>query len=115
MPFQLSAGLAMMCGHAVLWAVNRGDAALPTIKNTTKKPLSVPLPGKKRIFLGPGNEGQIGAKAEGHPPVVALIEAGELEIVADTGGSTSKGGGSQRMSGSQNRNPAKTVFKSGDG
>ena len=88
---------------------------MPTIKNTTKKPLSVPLPGGKRLFLGPGKDGQIGAKADGHPPVVALVEAGELEIVPDAGESVGKGGGGGRMSGGQSGNRAKTVFKSGDG
>lgn len=56
---------------------------MPTIKNTTKKPMSVPLPGGKRLFLGPGKEGRIGARADEHPSVVALVEAGELEIVSD--------------------------------
>ena len=88
---------------------------MPTIKNTTKKPLNVPLPGGKRLFLGPGKEGKIGAKADEHPSVVALVEAGELEIVPDAGESGGKGGGGGRMGGGQNRNPAKTVFKSGDG
>jgi hypothetical protein len=94
---------------------SKGDAATPTIKNTTKKPMSVPLPGGKRLFLGPGKEGQIGAKAGKHPSLVALVEAGELEIVSDAGKSGGKGGGGGRMGGSQGRNPTKSVFKSGDG
>jgi hypothetical protein len=98
---------------------SKGDTASPTIKNTTKKPMSVPLPGGKRLFLGPGKEGQIGAKAGKHPSLVALVEAGELEIVSDAGKSggksAGKGGGGGRMGGSQGRNPTKSVFKSGDG
>ena len=39
-----------------VYTVQWGDAVLPTIKNTTKKPLNVPLPGGKRLFLGPGKE-----------------------------------------------------------
>lgn len=94
---------------------SKGDAATPTIKNTTKKPMSVPLPGGKRLFLGPGKEGQIGAKAGKHPSLVALVEAGELEIVSDAGKSGGKGDGGGRMGGGQGRNPTKSVFKSGDG
>lgn len=88
---------------------------MPTIKNTTKKPLNVPLPGGKRLFLGPGKEGEIRARAAEHPPVAALVETGELEVVPDTGKSGGKGGGGGRAGGGQGRNPTSTVFKSGDG
>ena len=98
-----------------LYTVKKGDTALPTIKNTTKKPLSVPLPGGKKLFLGPGKEGKIRARADEHPPVVALVEAGELEIVPDTDKSGSKGGGGGRTGGGQGRNPTSSVFKTGDG
>ena len=73
------------------------------------------LPGGKRLFLGPGKEGKIGARADEHPPIVALIEAGELEIVSDVGNAGGKDSGGGRMSPGQGRNPTKTVFKSGDG
>ncbi len=95
--------------------VQKGDAALPTIKNTTKKSLNVPLPGGKRLFLGPGKEGEIRARAAEHPPVAALVEAGELEIVPDAGKSGGTGGGGRRRGGGRGRNPATEVFKSGDG
>jgi hypothetical protein len=98
-----------------LYRVQGGDAALPTIKNTTQKPMSVPLPGGKRLFLGPGKEGEIRAKADEHPPVAALVEAGDLEIVPDAGKSGGKGGGGGRTGVGQGRNPTKSVFKSGDG
>jgi hypothetical protein len=48
------------------------------ITNKTKKPLSVPLPGGKKLFLGPGKTGQVTAKALQHPPLAALIEAGDV-------------------------------------
>jgi hypothetical protein len=103
------------CGAIELrvYTVQWGDAALPTIKNTTKKPLNVPLPGGKRLFLGPGKEGKIRARAAEHPPVAALVETGELEVVPDAG--KSGGGGRGRGGGGQGRNPTSTVFKSGDG
>jgi len=86
------------------------------ITNKTKKPLSVPLPGGKKLFLQPGKTGQVTAKALEHPPVVKLIEAGELETAESarermapggggktgpSGGSTQKGGagGAARQSG----------------
>ena len=60
------------------------------IKNTTKRPIKVPLPGGKRLFLGLGGTGQIAPKAAEHPPVKALIDSGDLEVV---GGGRSKGDG----------------------
>ena len=98
-----------------VYTVQWGDAVLPTIKNTTKKPLNVPLPGGKRLFLGPGKEGEIRARAAEHPPVAALVETGELKVVPDAGKSGGKGGGGGRGGGGQGRNPTSTVFKSGDG
>ena len=48
------------------------------ITNKTKKPLSVPLPGGKKLFLQPGKTGQVTAKALKHPPLVELLESGDL-------------------------------------
>ncbi len=50
------------------------------ITNKTKRPISVPLPGGKKLFLGLGQTGQVNAKAAKHPPLVKLVEAGDLEI-----------------------------------
>jgi len=61
------------------------------IKNTTKRPIKVPLPGGKRLFLGLGGTGQIAPRAAEHPPVKALIDSGDLEVMD---GGRSKGGGS---------------------
>jgi hypothetical protein len=56
---------------------------MPSITNKTKKPLRVGLPGGKTLHLGPGRSGQITAAAAEHPPVVKLVEAGELELQRD--------------------------------
>lgn len=88
---------------------------MPTIKNTTKKPISVPLPGGKRLFLGPGKEGEVRARAAEHGPVAALIEKGELEFDAEAGNSGGAKGGGRRTGSGQGRNPTSSVFKSGDG
>ena len=49
------------------------------IINKTNKPLRIPLPGGKKLFLGPGKTGQVTAKALQHPPLVKLIEVGDVE------------------------------------
>jgi hypothetical protein len=51
------------------------------IINKTSKPLSIPLPAGKKLFLGPGKTGQITQKAFERPAVVALLEAGSIESV----------------------------------
>lgn len=48
------------------------------ITNKTRKPISLPLPGGKKLFLGPGKTGQVTAKALEFAPVAKLIEAGDL-------------------------------------
>jgi hypothetical protein len=48
------------------------------ITNKTPKPLSVPLPGGKKLFLGPGKTGQVTDKAMQHPPLVKLLESGDI-------------------------------------
>ncbi len=55
---------------------------MATITNKTRKALSVPLPGGKKLFLGPLKSGEISPKAVDHPPVQKLIETGAVEIVA---------------------------------
>ncbi len=65
------------------------------ITNKTKKPLSLPLPGGKKLFLGPGKTGQVTAKALNHPPLVALIEAGDVATADGAGAPTARGGGNQ--------------------
>lgn len=88
---------------------------MPTIHNQTRKPLSVPLPGGKRLHLGPGKDGQVAPKALEHPPLQALVEAGEIEI---TGGGKQTGAagssGKPGLSSSQGHQPAKGVRHTGD-
>ena len=61
------------------------------ITNKTQKPLSLPLPGGKRLFLGPGKTGQVSPKALEHPRLVKLLEAGDIETAV--GGPKRKEGG----------------------
>jgi hypothetical protein len=61
------------------------------ITNKTRKPLSLPLPGGKRLFLGPGKTGQVSPRALEHPLLVKLLEAGDIETAA--GGPKRKEGG----------------------
>ena len=61
---------------------------MPSIKNTTRRPLAVSLPGGKKLRLGPLQIGQVNAKALEHPPLLEQVEAGVLEV---TDGSRQKG------------------------
>ena len=63
------------------------------IRNKTNRPLAVPLPGGKKLRLGPGKAGQVTPKATEFPAVVKLIEADELEIVGGGRGSASRDAG----------------------
>ena len=77
---------------------------MATITNKTPRPLSVPLPGGKKLHLGPLKSGEISPKAVDHPPVQKLIEAGDVEIVETHSKSKRSGGGGKnapRSSGGQ--------------
>lgn len=71
------------------------------IVNKTKKPLSIPLPGGKKLFLGPGKTAQVTEKALERPALAKLLEAGDIEKVdggarrveGDIGGRVAGGGG----------------------
>jgi hypothetical protein len=53
------------------------------IRNTTHKPLRVPLPKGKTLHLGPQLTGQVAANALEHPPFKKLVESGDIEIVGE--------------------------------
>lgn len=57
---------------------------MKSIRNTTQRPIRVPLPRGKKLHLGPGKISEIGTPAADHPPLKALVEAGDIEILADS-------------------------------
>jgi hypothetical protein len=63
------------------------------VTNKSKKPLLVPLPGGKRLFLQPGKTGQITPKALEHPPVAQLLESGDLESAQGAHSPSARAGG----------------------
>lgn len=76
------------------------------IQNTTKAPLRVPLPGGKKLHLGPAGKGNVTPKALEHPPVKKLIEAGQLEVT---------GSGRSQAQGAANRPAAPGGSQTGGG
>lgn len=70
------------------------------IKNTSKRPITVTLPGGKKLRLGPGKTGQISPKAANHPAIKKLVEAGTVEIFHGGGsglGRSSGGGDGKKL------------------
>jgi hypothetical protein len=98
-----------------------GYPALPNIgtqmeiTNKTRRPIKIPLPDGKKLFLGPGKSAQVNPKAAKHPPVMEHVEAGDLEI-GDAGGKkgSTAGDGSSSSSGSQNSAPTGNIRRTGD-
>jgi hypothetical protein len=85
------------------------------ITNKTGKPLSVPLPGGKKLFLGPGKTGQVTPKALARPALAKLVEDGAIEV-ADGGGKRGDGGagGQGGVSGGQRQGGTGAMRQSGD-
>ncbi len=86
------------------------------ISNKTQRPIRVPLPDGKKLFLGPGKTGQITPKAAEHPPLLELVAAGDLEIQDDKHSSNPSGAGgdSKGTAPSQGHAPKGTIHRSGD-
>jgi len=71
------------------------------IKNTTKRPLKIGLPEGKKLFLGPGAKGNVSNKALEHPPLMKLIECGDVEVLGKESGNTSGSGQNNGVTPSQ--------------
>ena len=72
------------------------------VTNKTMRPLRLPLPGDKTLFLAPGGTAQIAPKAKQHPPLMEFVESGQVELDdgAHSSGTTgSPKGGDLRSSG----------------
>lgn len=55
------------------------------VVNATHRPLKIHLPQGKVLHLGPHKEGHVAPQALESPGIKKLVEAGELEILADDG------------------------------
>ncbi len=84
------------------------------ITNKTKKPIKIPLPDGKRLFLGPGRTGQINTKAAEHQPLLALVEAGDLELDDAKNKQGSGPSSGQGPSGGQDGAPSTNIRRTGD-
>ena len=66
---------------------------MKTVVNKTRKPLRIPLPGGKALFLGVTQEAKIRDDALEHSPVKKLLEAGDIEIFDGPSQKHGAGGG----------------------
>ncbi len=70
---------------------------MATVTNKTAIPLRAPLPRGKTLHLGPKMSAEIAASAVTHPPLVALVEAGKIEIVPAGRSVAQKGAGAGKL------------------
>jgi hypothetical protein len=54
------------------------------IRNLTARPLRIPLPAGKTLHLGPHKVSKIVPRSLEHPPVQALLESAQIEVVVGT-------------------------------
>ncbi len=66
---------------------------MKSVINKARKPLRVPLPGGKTLFLGLNGRGQVPDDALTRPAFKKLVKAGEIEVLDDQ---------SQRANGEKN-------------
>ena len=78
------------------------------VLNKTLGPLAVPLPGGKKLRLGPRQSGRIADKAATHPPLAALVEKGDIELI-DVKGRRGGGGGAGGAAGGGGAGPGRAT------
>ncbi len=74
-----------------------------TVTNKTNKPMKVPLPGGKVLRLAPGKSAPIVPKAAEFKPLLALVEAGEIELSDSARRASGGGAGGKSMRSSSER------------
>ena len=88
---------------------------MKTITNKTRTPLSVPLPGGKKLHLSPGKNGQIADNAVDHPQLKKLLDGGDIAIVGEGhGGGDVGGSGGKPPTQVQGHSPSGGGRRSGD-
>ena len=88
---------------------------MKSIINKAHKPLKVPLPGGKTLFLGLNGRGQVPDDALTRPAFKKMVDAGDIEVADDAGQQTSGDKGSGRIHESTHGHPAtKSVTRRGD-
>ena len=87
---------------------------MPSINNKTRKPLTVPLPGGKKLRLGPLQTGQVTPKALEHPQLKQLLDSGDLEIAIEGRRRGHGGGGGKGLAPGSGRTPPGGIQHSGD-
>lgn len=84
------------------------------ITNKTKRPLRIPLPAGKKLFLSPGKTGQITQTAAARPAVVKLVEAGDVEISEEGAKRKESGSSGSTVSGVSRDGRSGAMRQSGD-
>jgi hypothetical protein len=65
---------------------------MKTVRNTTRLPVRVPLPGGKTLHLGPGKTGQISHHAVDAPGVQRLLDQKKIALVGEDDQNSAAGG-----------------------
>lgn len=88
---------------------------MKTIRNTTTRPIKVPLPRGKFLHLNPRKTGEVADRAVDHPPLAKLIAAEELEVLGDGAhADPGKAASSSVHGSSQGHHPAVNMHRRGD-
>lgn len=88
---------------------------MKTIVNKTRKPVKVPLPGSKFLYLGPLKSAQIADPNAATPAVVRLIQKGDIEIQGEgTRPDGGDGGNAPAHRESQGHKPTTVVLPKGN-
>jgi hypothetical protein len=88
---------------------------MKTLVNKSRKPIRIPLPGGRALFLGPGKSGQIADRHAALPAVARLIDDGTVVVAGESAhADAAASGGGQVHEGTHGHAPIKIVRPRGD-
>jgi hypothetical protein len=88
---------------------------MKTLINKSHKPIRIPLPGGRTLFLGPGKSGQIADRHAALPAVARLIDEGTVVLADEAAHADAAGsGGGQEHQSTHGHAPVKVVRPRGD-
>ena len=88
--------------------------SVKVIRNTTRRPLRVPLGQGKVLHLGPGKTGEVAPSATERPAFVRLVEQGQIELVEEDAQAAPGSGGAARVQESTHALKRGRVQRTGD-
>ena len=82
---------------------------MKSIRNKTRKPLKISVPGGKFLHLGPAKTGQVSDQAAEAASLLRLIKSGDIELLGDEASGQTEGGTGSAIHSATHGHPQTTM------